>query len=165
MMGELHLIIGCMWSGKSTELLRRVRRHIQHKSIIIKYDDGVGCKTHDKIEYEATFSHLLSDVNVQPFKVIGIDEGQFFKDLLPFCIKALRLGKILIVAGLDGDFLQRPFGDVLNLIPICDSVVKLNAVCVICYKEASFSKRTCNGRDLIIPGEGYIPVCRICKDM
>ena len=164
-MGELHLIIGCMWAGKSTEMLRQVRRYIQHRSIIIKYDDGLGSKTHDKIEYEAIFSRLLTNVDILPFKVIGIDESQFFTDLLPFCKEALRLDKIIIVSGLDGDFLQRPFGDVLNLIPICDSVVKLHAVCAICYKEASFSKRTCDGQSLIIPGDNYIPVCRICKDI
>ena len=119
-------------------------------------------KTHDEIEYKARFTRLLTDVNINSYKVIGIDEAQFFQDLFPFCMKALSQDKIIIVAGLDGDFRQRPFGDVLNLIPICDSVVKLYAVCVICFKKACFSKRTCCGRELIIPGNNYIPVCRNC---
>ena len=164
-MGVLQLIIGPMWAGKTTEMLRRVKRYIQYKNIIIKYDDGSEGRTHANTPYKTVFTRLLKDVDITPYKVIGIDEGQFFKDLLPFCMEAILLDKIIIVAGLDGDYLQRPFGDILQLIPICDSVVKLLAVCVGCFNPACFSKRTCGGDKLIISGEQYIPVCRKCINM
>ena len=76
----------------------------------------------------------------------------------------ILMNKIIIVAGLDGDYLQRPFGDLLKLIPLCDTVVKLNAIC-ICYKSASFSKRICDSDELELIGgfDNYISVCRQCN--
>ena len=73
-MGVLQLIIGPMWAGKTTEMLRRVKRYIQYKNIIIKYDDGSEGRTHANIPYKAVFTRLLKDVDITPYKVIGIDE-------------------------------------------------------------------------------------------
>ena len=96
------------------------------------------------------------------YRVIGIDEAQFFTDLVDFCSEMITMDKIIFVAGLDGNFLQQPFGDILNLIPICNSVVKLNATCAKCFNTACFSKRTNDEDQLEMIGDEYISVCRKC---
>ena len=69
--------------------------------------------------------------------MIGIDEGQFFPDLVPFAEQMADKGKIIIVAALDGDFQRKGFGDILNLVPLAESIVKLNAVCMMCFQVNS----------------------------
>lgn len=96
-------------------------------------------------------------------EVIGIDEGQFFEDLYDFCRKAADDdGKTVIVAGLDGDYLRRSFGSVLEIIPLADSVTKLNARCELCGKRAFFTLRKTEETqtELIAGAEVYMPVCR-----
>ncbi|KAK3036914.1 hypothetical protein RJ639_030879 [Escallonia herrerae] len=95
--------------------------------------------------------------------VIGIDEAQFFGDLHDFCSKAAdHDGKTVIVAGLDGDYLRRSFGSVLDIIPIADSVTKLSARCELCGKRALFTLRKTGEteRELIAGADVYMPVCR-----
>uniref|UniRef100_A0A3Q7JJP6 Thymidine kinase n=1 Tax=Solanum lycopersicum TaxID=4081 RepID=A0A3Q7JJP6_SOLLC len=96
-------------------------------------------------------------------EVIGIDEAQFFEDLYDFCTEvADHDGKIVIVAGLDGDYLRRSFGSVLDVIPIADSVTKLTARCELCGERASFTLRKTEETrtELIAGAEVYMPVCR-----
>ncbi|KAG5574412.1 hypothetical protein H5410_054546 [Solanum commersonii] len=96
-------------------------------------------------------------------EIIGIDEAQFFEDLYDFCKEvADHDGKIVIVAGLDGDYLRRSFGSVLDVIPIADSVTKLTARCELCGECASFTlRKTGETRTELIAGaEVYMPVCR-----
>ncbi|KAL0296479.1 UNVERIFIED_CONTAM: Pentatricopeptide repeat-containing protein [Sesamum radiatum] len=96
-------------------------------------------------------------------EVIGIDEAQFFEGLYDFCSKAAdHDGKTVIVAGLDGDYLRRSFGSVLDIIPIADSVTKLNARCEVCGKRAFFTLRKTDETktELIAGAEVYMPVCR-----
>ncbi|KAK9089847.1 hypothetical protein Scep_028929 [Stephania cephalantha] len=95
--------------------------------------------------------------------VIGIDEAQFFEDLYDFCCNAADYdGKTVIVAGLDGDYLRRRFGSVLDIIPLADSVTKLTARCEICGKRALFTlrKTTETKTELIGGADVYMPVCR-----
>lgn len=95
--------------------------------------------------------------------VIGIDEAQFFGDLVEFCREAADVeGKTVIVAGLDGDYLRRRFGSVLDLVPIADTVTKLASRCEVCGKRASFTLRKTEEREteLIGGAEVYMPVCR-----
>jgi len=96
--------------------------------------------------------------------VIGIDEGQFFPDIVNFCEKMANDGKTVIVAALDGTFQRKAFGEVLQLIPMAESVTKLNAVCMVCYKDAAFTKRlgTETQVQLIGGSDMYISVCRTC---
>ena len=96
--------------------------------------------------------------------VIGIDEGQFFPDLVDFCDEMANAGKIVIVAALDGDFRRKPFGSVLELVPLAESVTKLTAVCTSCFGTASFSKRIVNDTavECIGGADKYIAVCRAC---
>ena len=98
------------------------------------------------------------------YDVIGIDEGQFFPDIKQFCELMADYGKMVVVAALDGTFLRKPFNQILDLIPICDSVKKLRAICMFCGKEASFSLRTSADVDVEVIGGAdiYKAVCREC---
>ncbi|MNE65744.1 Thymidine kinase [compost metagenome] len=103
--------------------------------------------------------HLLPEIDI-----LGIDEGQFFPDLLPFAEFAANEGKVVIVSALDGDFLRKPFGSVCDLIPLCEHVVKLKAVCMVCQRDAAYSRRITNEEQTEVIGgsDKYIAVCRRC---
>ena len=75
------------------------------------------------------------------FDVVAVDEGQFFNDIVGVCERLANEGKIVIVAALDGTFQRKPFGNILNLVPLAERLTKLSAVCVECGKEAAFTKR------------------------
>ena len=98
------------------------------------------------------------------YDVVGIDEGQFFEDIVEFCQQAANLGKIVLVAALDGTFERKPFGNIINLIPLAEKVNKLCAVCVYCTSEAAFTKRIIESKEIQLIGgdEMYKPVCRAC---
>ncbi|XP_051125136.1 pentatricopeptide repeat-containing protein At4g16470-like isoform X2 [Andrographis paniculata] len=109
------------------------------------------------------FREKLGDEAYDKLDVIGIDEAQFFGDLYDFCSNvADHDGKTVIVAGLDGDYLRRSFGSVLDIIPIADSVTKLTARCEVCGKKAFFTLRKTNEvqTELIAGADVYMPVCR-----
>ena len=171
--GRIELIYGPMFSGKSTELLRRMRRYkmTYHKCIVIKYrkDDRYSddcMSTHDLQMMKAIACEKLSEVKglMEKYSVIGIDEGQFFPDLTDFCEDlATNHNKIIIVAALDGTFQRKPF-NTTDLIPLAESITKLNAVCQICLKDASFSKRLGSETEVEVIGgsDKYIAVCRKC---
>ena len=171
----LKLIMGCMYSGKTTEILRIVNslKHINEKPIIIKpkIDDRYSIDkicTHNKQEYECQTIEDLSEFQ-NPFhvKYIIIEEAQFFKDLLFFVIEQVEIkGKNVIVVGLDGDSDRENFGEIHKLIPLCDDIVKLKAYCSKC-KDGTlgiFSKRISEKKDKILVGsdDDYIAVCRKC---
>ncbi|XP_063817366.1 thymidine kinase, cytosolic isoform X2 [Pseudophryne corroboree] len=148
--GQIQVIFGPMFSGKSTELMRRVRRFqiAQYKCMVIKYAKDTRYSkeqlaTHDRHTMSAVSACNLADVFSEALThcVIGIDEGQFFPDVVEFCEDMANRGKTIIVAALDGTFQRKAFGDILNLVPLAESVVKLNAVCMECYREASYTKR------------------------
>ncbi|QDJ95080.1 thymidine kinase [Hypsugopox virus] len=170
--GKIELILGPMFSGKTSELGRRIRRHkiAKRDCVIIKYDKdtryGKDVFTHDGIAMSAMFTSKLNDLCLDfiNFSVIGIDEGQFFTDIVEFCERMANLGKIVIVAALDGTYQRLPFGNILNLIPIAEEVIKLSSVCTICGESASFSKRISNETEIeVIGGEDkYIATCRNC---
>ncbi|NXU53267.1 KITH protein, partial [Turnix velox] len=171
--GQIQVIFGPMFSGKSTELMRRVRRFqlAQYRCLLVKYDKDTryglsGVCTHDKSTMEAVPASLLADVYQQALAsaVIGIDEGQFFPDVVDFCEKMANAGKTVIVAALDGTFQRKAFGSILNLVPLAESVVKLNAVCMECYREASYTKRLGAEREVEVIGgaDKYHSVCRAC---
>ncbi|XP_028262168.1 thymidine kinase, cytosolic [Parambassis ranga] len=171
--GQIQVIFGPMFSGKSTELMRRVRRFqiAQYKCLVIKYAkdtrySDTGMATHDKNTMEAVPANCLGDVRSVALEVcvIGIDEGQFFPDTVEFCEEMANLGKTVIVAALDGTFQRKPFGNILNLIPLAESVVKLHAVCMQCYKEAAYTKRIGAEKEVEVIGgaDKYQAVCRKC---
>lgn len=171
--GKIQVIFGPMFSGKSTELMRRVRRFqiAQYTCMVIKYAKDTRYSkeqlaTHDRHTMSAVSTCSLADVFTEALNccVIGIDEGQFFPDVVEFCEEMANKGKTVIVAALDGTFQRKPFGDILNLVPLAESVVKLNAVCMECYREASYTKRLGAEKEVEVIGgaDKYHSVCRLC---
>ena len=177
--GELQLIIGPMFSGKTTELIRRGLRYanigkkilsINHSSDT-RYTTGEIC-SHDKRKILDTISLFdLDDLikiykdNINKSDIILIDEVQFFKNSYK-TIKELveKFGKIVISGGLDGDHMQQPFGDTCKLVSFADTIDKLNAVCVLTdnYQEAPFTRRLNfdNRKQIVGSNELYIACSR-----
>jgi thymidine kinase len=179
MSGYFKLIIGPMYAGKSTELLRVINKYkILNKNIIVinhiinnRYG-STKLITHDKKEYNdclilENLSYLEKNYKdiFTSCDVIIIEELQFFKDAYDNIVKWLDIdNKIVVAAGLDGDFMRKPFGDVLKLIPHANKVFKLNALCTKCCNgtKAEFTKRIINNNEITMVGSNdmYIAVCR-----
>lgn len=175
----LELIIGPMFSGKTSKLLDLYKQckfcnitvlTINHCSDV-RYDEHM-MSTHDNNMIECHQLQLLTNIWSDPLEtiyknaqVILINEGQFFPDLYETVIKMLDDNKKVYIAGLDGDFQRKKFGNILDLIPLCDKVTKLVSLCSICKNGtvAIFSKRLTNETEQTIIGtNNYVPVCRIC---
>ncbi|XP_066237500.1 thymidine kinase, cytosolic isoform X2 [Saccopteryx leptura] len=152
--------------------MRRVQRFqiAQYKCLVIKYakDTRYSSKfsTHDRNTMEALPACLLRDVAQEALgvAVIGIDEGQFFPDIVEFSEAMANAGKTVIVAALDGTFQRKAFGTILNLVPLAESVVKLTAVCMECFREAAYTKRLGMEKEVEVIGgaDKYHAVCRLC---
>lgn len=187
-LGKLEVICGSMFSGKSEELLYRLRRaeYAKKKVITIKHNidnrKSYSCiVSHAGKEREAIplgncedSLRALVKLSQEPIDVIGIDEIQFFPDSTVEVIQQfLDHGKRVIVAGLDLDFRRQPFGIVPTLLAMADEVIKLRAICVVCGNEANFSQRLVNGRPasldeetVLVGGEEcYEPRCRTCYQL
>ncbi|XP_010045991.2 thymidine kinase [Eucalyptus grandis] len=175
--GEIHVIVGPMFAGKTTALLRRVKSELTggRNVAIIKSSKDTryatdSVVTHDGMKFPcwvlsdlSSFRQEFGDDAYEKLDVIAIDEAQFFEDLYDFCSTiADRDGKIVIVAGLDGDYLRRSFGSVLDVIPLADTVTKLTARCELCGGKAFFTlRKTQETRTELIGGADiYMPVCR-----
>lgn len=183
--GKLEVICGSMFSGKSEELMYRLRRaeYAKKKVVTIKHEidnrKSYSCiVSHGGSRREAyplgsceesfkSFDHLVN----MSTDVVGIDEIQFFPiQTIPVIQKWLNEGIRVIVAGLDLDFRGEPFGIVPTLLALADEVVKLRAICVVCGNEANFSQRLINGKPasyddetILVGGEEcYEPRCRAC---
>jgi thymidine kinase len=148
------MFIGPMFSGKSTELMRQVSRYkaIGKRLLVINHTNdtrtGESIKTHDNVKHKAVkISNLLLLITKNMLKdidIIAVDEAQFFPDLKEFILNVERTNLILYIAGLDGDSVRNPFGQILDCIPLCDSVVKLRALDMIdCdgHTKAPFTMR------------------------
>lgn len=177
-MGKIDLIIGCMYSGKTSELQKRYKRDTISglRCIIVnhilddRYDDDDKITSHDNVQIKCFKTRHLSDfVDMSTYKNadnIYIDEGQFFQGLKDFVIKAAELDdKNITICGLDGDFNRETFGEIIDLIPYSDSICKLTAICSICRNgtPAIFSKKIVNDDSQIINVgalDKYIAVCR-----
>ena len=157
MTGHLELILGSMFSGKSSYLLSSIRKYKEIKwpifiitsSFDTRYSTDAKIINHNQESCVADvavkkLSDLSTNIKYLEANVIIIEEGQFFEDLIPFVVEAVELyEKHVIVAGLDGDANRKPFGTLLDLIPYCDSIIKLKAFCKICNNgtEALFTSR------------------------
>ena len=176
MSSELHIILGCMYSGKSTELLKIINYYrILEKNLFIinhKLDNRYGTNSiisHDKKSFPSNNClTLMENIQTDTYHtcdVIIIEEAQFFEDLKVFVELSLMNNKPIYVAGLDGDSFMKPFGQILDLIPLCDSIKKLSALCVICKDgtPANFTKRIVENQEQKLIGsfESFIPVCRV----
>jgi thymidine kinase len=175
--GKIELIIGCMYSGKTSEMIRRIQMYKTLNIPIAIYthcsdnryaDSGIVC-THNRTQIEAipvgTLSNIRNLEDYKKSKVVFIEEAQFFADLFDtVCECANTDHKIVIISGLDGDFQMKPFEQIVRLIPCAETVVKLNALCKKCGDGtiASFSKRIVNSQERELVGSDgvYEAVCR-----
>ena len=171
---ELHLIIGCMFSGKSSELIKIINKYrlLEKKILAINhiFDKRYGSDkiiSHDKNETSCLqLESLMSIVKTKDYKeseIIVIEEGHFFEDLDVFVKVCLGDNKTIYVAGLSGDYEMKPIGKILDLIPMANSTKQLSALCLNCKDgtKAHFSKRIVKDDSQILVGSNeYIPVCR-----
>jgi thymidine kinase len=172
--GCIEVICGSMFSGKTEELIRRLKRaRIAQQKVEIfkpKFDtryDEVNVVSHDSnfihstpVESSSRILLLANDV-----EVIGIDEAQFFDDELPqVCETLANRGIRVIVAGLDMDYLGKPFGPLPYLMAIAEYVTKVHAICMKCGNLANHSHRTVGSDSRILLGEqdSYMALCRSC---
>lgn len=170
--GSIEVIAGSMFSGKTEELIRRLKRAkiARQKVEIFKPEIDVRYSvsevvSHDENSIQSTpvsnsANILLLSGNVD---VIGIDEAQFFdKGLVDVVVKLANIGIRVIVAGLDMDFKGEPFGPIPDLMAVAEYVTKVHAICVKCGNIAQFSHRLSQKEQLVLLGEKdiYEPVCR-----
>ena len=169
--GRIELVVGPMFAGKTTEMLRRVdRAELAHRRCcVMKYSRDTRysqdkVSTHDlKMRTAIPCCELLPCLSIcRQYEVIGVDEGQFFPDVVEFAESLANSGKTVIVAALDGDFRRKPFGHVLDLISRCESITKLSAVCTETGGEACYTQRTTALQEVEIIGgsEMYRAACR-----
>lgn len=174
--GWIEVICGSMFSGKTEELIRRLKRakianlkvEIFKPSIDVRYDE-TNVVSHDSnaihstpIDNSQTILLMAEGVDV-----VGIDEAQFFDAEIARVCETLALrGVRVIVAGLDMDYLGRPFGQMPNLLAIADYITKLHAICMRCGNIAniSFRKTEQEGQVLLGEKETYEPRCRHCAN-
>jgi thymidine kinase len=186
--GYLELILGPMFSGKSSRIVEIYKQcnfcnisvAVINHTIDNRYDDEL-LSTHDKVKIPCIKTERLSDVwtkddlisihrveekfKVATSDVILINEGQFFEDLYEIVVEMLKQNKKIYICGLDGDFERKKFGQILDLIPLCDKVTKLTSLCSLCKNGTPgiFSMRLTQETDQTVVGsDNYIPVCRKC---
>jgi|TARA_B000000477_G_C6078700_1_gene222173 thymidine kinase len=171
----LTIIMGNMFSGKTSELIRRLKRYrvIGKKIVVINSSKDTRCpeevlNTHDGIQFPCLkvehISHCIVKESFCKAEIVAIDEAQFFENLKEFVEMCLFLKKSVILAGLDGDYKQRKFGEIIDCIPIASDVVKLSALCMDCKDgtPGPFTKRIVQSEDLELVGgnDMYKAVCR-----
>lgn len=178
---SIDIIFGPMYCSKTTEVIRRliIYHEIGMKVLYVntKLDtrSNESFSTHNqtigKIPFDSIKTDTLKDIEIKNYDVIAVDEAQFFTDLKDTVLDWVeKQNKTVIVAGLNGDFKRQSFGQILNLIPYADNVIKLSSFCMLCknenktVKQAHFTKRIVNNNENILIGgkDMYIPVCREC---
>lgn len=183
--GRLEVICGSMFSGKTEELMRRLRRAEYAKQKILTIKNKIDNRknittisTHNgderiafNIDNSKESINKIIELANKNMDVIGIDEIQFFpKEIIEIIMHLVDSGKKVIVSGLDLDFRGEPFGIVPTLMAFADSVLKLKAICVVCGKDAHYTQRIVNGKPakyhepIIMVGakESYEARCRNC---
>ena len=189
---SLTVFTGPMFSGKTTSMLAEITRFsdvsqtrhalvINHSTDTRNLDQIIS--SHGSMykglssKVDVTSTTLLSSVDVSQYVIIGVDECNFFEDLVPTITQWIREGKHIIASGLDGDFQMKKFGCISDLLPIADNFTKLKAICSVCLKDlvasgspvtpfttvpAPFTKRICSSSSLIEIGgaDKYIATCR-----
>jgi thymidine kinase len=167
-----------MFSGKSEELIRRLKRARIARPRVAGYKPDIDLRyhrtaiashssqTHDAVTV-ATVELLREDLSPQlaEIEVIGIDEVQFFSEaIIPLAVELIALGKRVLMAGLDTTFAAEPFGPVPHLMAIADTVTKLSAVCMVCGAAAIHTQRLGHSQELVVVGAAglYEARCRAC---
>lgn len=180
----LEVIVGSMFSGKSEELIRRVKRAAIAKQNVIVFKPALDYRygmekvaAHNGLHIDCVpvreAEDILNQIDDQ-IDVVAIDEVQFFSsDIIPVCQQLVKAGKRVIAAGLDQDFRGEPFGSVPILMALAEQVTKLNAICVVCGRPASRTQRLIDGKPakydepiiLIGATENYEARCSRCHQV
>ena len=175
--GWIEVIVGSMYSGKTEELIRRLRRaQIARQRVAIfkpAIDDRFGrdqLVSHSEIRIPSRAVKTAKDVlrHAHEAQVIGIDEGQFLgPDLVKVCERLARRGKRVIVAGLDQDYLGKPFEPMPQLLAIAEYITKTLAICVVCGSPAnrSYRKKRRTARVVVGGADLYEARCRRCFEL
>ncbi len=174
--GWIEVVCGSMFSGKTEELIRRLRRAQIARQRIEIFKPAIDARYSDE-EVVSHDENALSSVSVNSAEqiilmvgdadVVGIDEAQFFGlELLSTCQELARQGKRVIVAGLDQDYLGNPFEPIPQMMAIAEHVTKLHAICVVCGAPANHSQRLTDQDERVVVGaiDVYEPRCRNCFD-
>ena len=172
-MGMLEVICGCMFSGKTEELIRVLKRAViaKQKVLVFKHASDIRYSQEELYSHngQKVSSFLIENTNeiflqnLENVDVIGIDEAQFFPDEVVDHIERLMENGIrVIVAGLELDYKRRPFGCMPKLLAMANKVTKLTAICSQCSDEAYYSQRLINNEEIVLVGasECYEPRCR-----
>lgn len=172
--GWIEVICGSMFSGKTEELIRRLKRVEFAQQKLALFKPALDNRYHE----EQVISHKGSSLEAIPVKnaseifkhwkkerIVAIDEAQFFDaDLVQVCTDLAKQGVRVIIAGLDMDYLGKPFGPMPDLLCIAEYVTKVHAICVSCGNLAQYSHRTTKDEGQVLVGavEKYEPLCRSC---
>jgi thymidine kinase len=175
--GSIEVICGSMFSGKTEELIRRMRRAQFAKQTVEIYKPAIDVRyseehvvSHDQNSIPCTSVENSGNILLLSggIDVVGIDEAQFFDDgLIDICNQLANQGIRVIVAGLDMDFKGNPFGPIPALCAVADDVTKVHAICVECGRLAGYSHRLVKNEKLVLLGEKdeYRPLCRTCYNL
>jgi thymidine kinase len=174
-MGWIEVVVGPMFSGKSEELIRRLRRAEIARQRVQIFKPAIDARyakneivSHSGLEIPSDNVSKASEIleKLQPrTEVVGIDEAQFLGDeVVEVCTKLANLGKRVIVAGLDTDFRGRPFEPMPRLLAVAEEITKLLAICVRCGNPAVHTQRLVENEELIVVGasDAYEARCRRC---
>ncbi len=172
--GSIEVICGSMFSGKTEELIRRMKRAQFAKQKIAIYKPCIDVR-YSKDEVVSHDAHSIPSIPIdspakmlelsEGVEVVGVDEAQFFDEsLIDVVLTLANKGVRVIIAGLDQDFLGKPFGPIPALMAVAEDVQKVHAICVKCGSPANHSHRLSKSSDLVVLGETdiYEPLCRHC---
>jgi len=172
--GWIEVVCGCMFSGKTEELIRRARRaEIAKQKVVIfkpRIDNRYSAQhivSHSEQSLTSTVVDDASEILTlcQDAQVVGVDEGQFFKaNLVEVCEKLANQGKRVIVAGLDQDYRGKPFEPMPQLLAVAEYITKTLAICVVCGNPADRTQRKTQSADRVLVGtkDIYEARCRHC---
>ena len=174
--GWIEVVCGSMFSGKTEELIRRIRRaeFAKQRVGIFKPSTDIRYAEEDVVSHDKRALNCIPVVDsaallaaVGDLEVVGIDEAQFFDtDVVSVCNRLADLGKRVIVAGLDMDFRGQPFGPIPALLAVAETVEKVHAICTRCGSPASYTQRLTTAQEQVVVGAAdiYEARCRRCFD-
>lgn len=176
--GRIEVITGPMFSGKSEELIRRLKRARIARQRVLCFKPDIDLRYHREsiASHSAQTHEALTVANVERMRealsaelnqvdVIGVDEAQFLDaSIVPLALELVHLGKRVVLAGLDTTFSGEPFGPIPALLAIADEVVKLSAVCMVCGAPAIHTQRLGSNQQVVMVGAAgvYEARCRAC---
>jgi thymidine kinase len=164
--GRIEIITGPMFSGKSEELIRRLKRARIARQRVACFKPDIDLRyhrtaiaSHSSLTHDASTVATVEELRAALFpqldeiEVVGIDEVQFFSEaILPLALELVHLGKRVVFAGLDTTFANEPFGPVPDLMAVADEVTKLSAVCMVCGAPAIHTQRLGQSQELVVVG-------------